>query len=538
MIHTKHSSRIPKPFVVSVATVIGAERVISSSPIIRDVCFSRAKIYLCKVCNLLYFMATPKFIALLTVCVVMTVGFGTSSRAQAPTYSYPESYRIDPQDVEKARRVIETPLQEPVVMPNPAPGAQWFPKASLGLFMHWGIHSVVGAQPSWDMISYYKYGGKVAPPDKYYALAEQFDPQQYDPNLWLKAAKEAGFTYAVLTTKHHDGYALWPSKYGIGTKQYMRGRDLIKSYVEACRANGLKVGFYFSPRDWHYPGLLHPNEYDARLRNKPLPPITDSAANYQAYVTFLAFAMAQMEELLTQYGKIDLLWLDGMSYRGIDDMHTDQIYAWIRSLQPDIVINDRWSNIINPDDPHGKGMRIGDFTTPFECQLPTYIPSKWWDCCHIWTDQGGCGWGYDSTGSFRPYAWFFDHLTACRSLGGNFLINVGPSGEGTMHPNYYKQMDSLAAWMKHSGESLIGADPTPGAQLSNVRITTRDNHWYLHLLPSFTRDVSVKTDRKPTEIRLLRTGEAIPYLYRDGFLTFMVDPAKRTTMDDVVKITF
>ena len=107
-----------------------------------------------------------------------------------------------------------------------------------------------------------------------------------------------------------------------------------------------------------------------------------------------------------------------------------------------------------------------------------------------------------------------------------------------MHPNYYKQMDSLAAWMKHSGESLIGADPTPGSQLSNVRITTRDNHWYLHLLPSFTRDVSVKTDRKPTEIRLLRTGEAIPYLYRDGFLTFMVDPAKRTTMDDVVKITF
>ena len=223
-----------------------------------------------------------------TVLMTMAVAVeATVLMAQAPTFSYPESYKIDPQDIERTRRVIETPLSAPVVMPNPAPGAQWFPDASLGLFMHWGIHSVVGAQPSWDMISYYKYGGKVAPPDKYYALAERFDPQEYDPDQWLKAAKEAGFTYAVLTTKHHDGYALWPSKYGIGTKQYMGGRDLLKTYVEACRANGLKVGFYFSPRDWHYPGLLHPNEYDARLRDKPLPPITDSVANYREYVTFL-----------------------------------------------------------------------------------------------------------------------------------------------------------------------------------------------------------------------------------------------------------
>lgn len=470
--------------------------------------------------------------------MTLALGFGaTVATAQGPTISYPESYKIDKKDIQRTQKVIGTPVDKPVVMPNPAAGAQWFPDASLGLFMHWGIHSVVGAQPSWDMIANYEYGGKVSPPDTYYALAERFDPQQYDPDKWLKAAKDAGFTYAVLTTKHHDGYALWPAKYGIGTKQYMGGRDLLKPYVDACRANGLKVGFYFSPRDWHYPGLMHPNEYDANLRNVPLPAITDSAANYREYVTFLAFAMSQMEELLTQYGKIDMLWLDGMNYRGIDDMHTDQIYAWIRSLQPDIIINDRWANIVNPDDPHGKGMRIGDFTTPFECQLPTYIPSKWWDCCHIWTDQGGCGWGYDSTGSFRPYSWFFDHLSACRSLGGNFLINVGPSGDGTMHPNYYKEMEGLAAWMKHSGESLIGAGPTPGVQLSNVRITTRDNHWYLHVLPGFNRDVSVKTDKKPSEVILLRTGEPVPFIYREGFMTFMIDPAKRTDMDDVVKIT-
>lgn len=208
--------------------------------------------------------------------------------------------------------------------------------------MHWGIHSVVGAQPSWDMIANYEWGGRVSPPDKYYALAERFNPRDYDPNKYLKAAKDAGFTYAVLTTKHHDGYALWPSKYGIGTKQYMNGRDLLKEYVDACRANGLKVGFYFSPRDWHYPGLMHPNEFDAKTW-RDLPPITDSAANQQAYEQFLAFVMAQMEELLTRYGKIDMLWLDGMNWRGVADMHTEQVYAWIRSLQPGILVNDRWA---------------------------------------------------------------------------------------------------------------------------------------------------------------------------------------------------
>jgi len=452
--------------------------------------------------------------------------------AKAQLNSHPEAYIIDNQDIKRAEQIIGTPLQKDVVMPNPNPGAQWYPDASLGMFMHWGIHSVAGAQPSWDMIANYRYGGKVSPPDKYYALADQFNPQDYDPGKWLKAAREAGFTYAVLTTKHHDGYALWPSKYGIGTKQYMNGRDLLKTYVDACRANGLKVGFYFSPRDWHYPGLMTPNEYDADKWHD-IPPITDSVANYQAYVKFLGFVFQQMEEILTRYGKIDLLWLDGMNFRGISDMHTKQVYAWIRSLQPEIVINDRWSSIVNPDDPGDKGVRTGDFTTPFECIKPTYVPSKWWEHCDIWT-RGGGGWGYDKSGTFASYSWFFEHLVASRSLGGNFLPNVGPSGNGEMHPNYYKNLGDIAEWMKHSKESVIGAGKTPGVERSNVMITTRGNSWYLHLLPEFDQQVSLKTDKRPQSVTLLRTGEALPYMYLDGFIKFTVSSNLRTKMDDVV----
>ena len=168
------------------------------------------------------------------LCTLLTL---SAPLAQAQLNAHPESYKIDKKDIKRARELISTPVKQPLVLPNPNPDAQWFPDASLGLFMHWGIHSVVGAQPSWDMIADYEWGGRVSPPDKYYALAERFNPQDYDPNKYLKAAKDAGFTYAVLTTKHHDGYALWPSKYGIGTKQYMNGRDLLKEYVDACRTN-------------------------------------------------------------------------------------------------------------------------------------------------------------------------------------------------------------------------------------------------------------------------------------------------------------
>ncbi len=458
----------------------------------------------------------------------------TTITVTAQLNSFPESYKVDQQDINLARKIISTPLQEKIEMPNPAREAQWFPDASLGLFMHWGIHSVVGAQPSWDMIANYKYGGKVSPPDKYYALAEQFNPQNYDPDKWIKAAKDAGFTYAVLTTKHHDGYALWPSKYGIGTKQYMNGRDLLKPYVDACRKNGFKVGFYFSPRDWHYPGLMSPNEYDANKWHD-VPAITDSAANYQAYERFLGFVLKQIEEILTRYGKIDILWLDGMNFRGVKDMHTEQVYAWIRSLQPDIVINDRWSKIVNPDDPEGTGMRIGDFTTPFECKKPTYVPSKWWEHCDIWTSGRG-GWGYDKTGIFKPYSWFFEHLVACRSLGGNFLPNVGPDGNGEMPPNYYKNMEAIAEWMEHSRESLIGAGPSPGIERSNVMMTSRKNIWYLHLLPEFNGQVSLKTDKRPYSVTLLRTGKSISYSYLDGFIKFKISSEYRTDMDDVVKV--
>ena len=443
-----------------------------------------------------------------------------------PAEIRPEDYRISRKDLQKALNILYGPGPENLVYPNPAPGAQWYPQAGLGLFMHWGIHSMIGVQPSWNMIKDYEWGGEYHSREEYYGQAYRFDPQEYHPEKYLQAAADAGFTYAVLTTRHHDGYALWPSKYGIGTKQYMHGRDLLEPYVKACRDAGLKVGFYYSPRDWHYPGDRPETEWDVATWGKR-GPVKDTVANRQAFEHFFAYVMAQLEELLTRYGKIDVLWLDGMGWYGIpvQDLQTDKVYAWIRSLQPDIVINDRWGNIVNPDNPEGTSVRIGDFTTPFECQTPTYVPSAWWEHCHIWNGKGG-GWGYNKKGIFRPFSWFMEEYVASRSLGGNFLINVGPSGTGDMHPNFYREIAN-------------GNGPSPGVERSNVPLTTRGNDiWYAHVLARFKGQVSVKTDRKPAKVILLRTGEPVAYIWRDGFLHFKLPRESRTDADDVVKITF
>ena len=414
---------------------------------------------------------------------------------------------------------------------------------------------MIGAQPSWNMIKDYKWGGEYHSRQEYYDQANHFAPGNYFEK-YLSAAREAGFKYAVLTTRHHDGYALWPSRYGIGVKQYLGGRDLVREYVDACHATGMRVGFYFSPQDWHYPGYRPDTEWDVATWGKR-GPVQDTVQNRKDFEKFFAYVIAQLEELLTNYGRVDVLWLDGMGWYGIpvSELQTERVYAWIRSLQPDIVINDRWGNIVNPDNPAGTSMRIGDFTTPFECLTPTYVPSEWWEHCHIWTGKGG-GWGYNTRGLFRPLSWFMEEFVASRSLGGNFLPNVGPSGTGDMHPIFYKEVAGLKEWMATGEESLIGCGPTPGVERSNVPLTTRGlpagsglvaagspeaaaaDIWYAHLLGGFKGQVSIKTDRAPVSVVLLRNRQKVEYIYRDGFLNFKLPDSMREGIDDVVKIYF
>lgn len=309
------------------------------------------------------------------------------------------------------------------------PDAQWFPEAGMGLFLHWGIHSVAGVQASWAMIEDYPAGGeKRLSVDEYFGLADQFNPQNYDPERWLAAAYKAGFRYAVLTTKHHDGYALWPSDYGdFGVKTHLAGRDLVQPFIDACRKTGMRVGLYFSFADWRYPGFpIGDVDFDFKKRGQ-YHPMSDEedAALFDA---FYSHTIGQLDELLTRYGKIDLLWFDGANWKGRDSeaLRSHETIEHLRALQPGIVINNRWG-------------KIGDYVTP-EYAFPEERPESWWECCYA----TGHHWGYNEDAFLLKASWIAGMRDKCVKWGGNFLVDVGPAPDGSMSQKFYDVCDALA----------------------------------------------------------------------------------------------
>jgi len=318
---------------------------------------------------------------------------------------------------------------------NPHPGAQWFGEGNLGLFIHWGISSVSAkVDLSWGMIANTPWETDPArkmTPTAYFALAERFRPRSYDPRAWLKAASDAGFRYAVLTTKHHDGFALWPSRHGtFNTSLYAGGTDYVRAYVEACRDLGLKVGLYYSPPDWYmqrsdmsfrFQSKGTPDSPHYGLNHEPIelpPPSPERTEAYRRQIR------AQIEELLTDYGTIDLLWFDG----GPDVISIDDI----RALQPSIVVNSRM---------HG----YGDYETP-ERTMPAQAPDGWWELCDIWPE--GSGWGYTEPHRYQPTEWVLSRWAQVKAMGGNYLINVAPNADGELPPAYYERIRELGAALR------------------------------------------------------------------------------------------
>ncbi len=455
-------------------------------------------------------MRMKYFSIIISLCIAFVV-----SNANAQEENHFRKMSLEA--LEKLKTVKKIPFSR-----TTHPDAQWFPEAGFGLFMHWGIHSVAGIDASWPMMKNTTF---IFDPDKenyygknYYKLLTKFNPQNYDPDKWIKAAAEAGMTYAVLTTKHCDGYALWPSEYGeMSTKQYMNGRDLLMPYVEACRKYGIKVGFYYTAMDWGYPG--YPVILDCS-KTYVLPPEIDAKQNRENYEKYYEYTVGQLSELLTRYGKIDLMWFDGNSWIDIDNYHNEETLAWIRMIQPHIVINNRW------------GGKTGDYVTP-EWAMPEKAPNGWWENCTSWSGH----WGYSPDTLIEPNISVMDKLVTARAWDGNLLLNIGPAPDGTMRPEYYKRTKELAKWMTHNKESLIGTRGIKNwKDFSDVPITRRDNKWYLHILPSFWGGVvRLKDIPEPREIKMLRTNKTLRYLYEKKQLSIILSPdTVQKKLNDVI----
>lgn len=426
------------------------------------------------------------------------------------------------------RKKVETAFQR-----NPHPDAQWFGDAALGLFIHWGISAVRGeGDLSWSMMAqplgnvknahdHYGMYAVQAPvtPAFYWEQAKYLDATRYNPNQWLKAAREAGFEYAALTTRHHDGFAFWPSAFGdFNTKNYLGGRDLVGEYVDACRANGLKVGLYYSPPDWHWNrhhrSFRYSDEKPALgLHHEPIElPVLTPEQEEKRQADFRAYLKGQIEELLTRYGKIDLLWFDGDGHNAIS---VDRI----RELQPGIVINQR---------AHGYGDYIDS-----ECVFPKKRHDGWWDYCHVWADGG---WAYLNHETYKPMGWFLGELARARSWGGNFLPSIGPDGHGDVPEVVYKRFAQLKSWMQHSGQSIHNVRPGPWPECSNVPVTCQDTVWYAFLDWVHEGAAVIQKVDRPKSVKLLRDGTPLTWKWEASTLSIDVPKDLRTTLVDVVAI--
>jgi len=450
------------------------------------------------------------------------------------------------------------------------PDAQWFPEAAFGLFIHWGLSSVKAMNISWPMIPGrplaardlsaaevervvrerdYNLDGKPpgVTPNQYWEMAKSFDPgPAYDPDKWIRAAKEAGFTYAVMTAKHHEGFALWPSAFGdFNTKTYAKGQDLVAPFVEACRRHGLKVGLYFSGPDWWFDREYYSFLYGrAGRRNPGLPSLdadlqprateknAEEIAEHQA--AYAALVRGQIEELLTRYGRIDVLWFDGKP--AVPDPESVITVARIRELQPGIVINPRM---------HGNGDYV---VWEREQNLPKERPKvEWAEFCSTWTRS----WAHEEI-PFRAPGNILGKLALLRSWRVNYLLGVGPMSNGEMAPGVYENMAAVAAWMKGHRASIHGTGPLPDGETASSPATARERVRYLFAAPKFREGgygypeeqlpaadetLTLSGAPRPKAVVLMASGQALPFTYTDKTLTVPVPAALRSKLVDVVQVT-
>ncbi|MEV6272384.1 alpha-L-fucosidase [Kribbella sp. NPDC051936] len=358
----------------------------------------------------------------------------------------------------------------------PAASVEKFRDWRFGLFVHWGLYSLP-ARHEW--VKNYE---RLTDED-YQPYFDHFEPDLYDPTKWARAAREAGMRYAVLTTKHHEGFCLWDSEVSDYTVAHTawgkdaEDNDLVKRFVEACRAEGLGVGFYHSLIDWHHPefpiDLVHPQRDDEEAIAKA------AGRDVQVYADYLH---AQTRELLTSYGPIDIMWFDfsypGRTYpdgryghgKGRDDWRSEELMAMVRELQPDILINDRL------DIP-------GDFVTPEQYQPDGPMQRDGvpvvWEACQ--TLNGS--WGYDRDNlDWKSPETLVKMLVDSVSKDGNLLLNVGPTGRGEFDPRALATLASIGEWMRLHERSIRGA--RPAAEYSapvDCRFTQKGDRLYLHL---------------------------------------------------------
>jgi alpha-L-fucosidase len=351
----------------------------------------------------------------------------------------------------------------------------WWRDARFGLFIHWGVYSVPAGTYKGkriDGIGEWIMNSAKIPVAEYEKYAGVFNPIGFNADEWVRLAKNAGMTYIVITSKHHDGFCLWDSK--VTEWDVMDAtpfkRDILKELSRACKKHGVKLCFCHSIMDWHHPDAqapFYPNYSDTSKSNP----------NFDRYVE--TYLNPQIAELLTDYGPIGVLWFDGEWIKDWTEPKGKDMYAYGRRLQPKIIINNRVGK-------GRKGMEglsksaddAGDFGTP-EQQVPaTGLPGVDWETCMTMNDT----WGYKSYDeNWKSTEELVRNLADIASKGGNFLLNVGPTPEGLIPRDSERRLEEMGAWMGVNSESIYGTTASPIGRPDWGRCTAKGNKLYLHV---------------------------------------------------------
>ncbi len=358
-------------------------------------------------------------------------------------------------------------------VPQPAAVAgdmDWFVQARFGMFIHWGTYAAA-ARHEWV-----KHNEEI-PDAEYEKYFRHFDPDLFCPQEWARMAREAGMKYMVITSKHHEGFCLWDTQYtDYKATNTPCGRDLLREVVDAFRAEGLRIGFYYSLIDWHHPDFtidpVHP------MRNHPDAARLNAGRDMTRYREYMR---NQVRELLTNFGDIDIIWFDfsypnaehkGLKGKGREDWDSERLLALARELQPGIIVDNRLD--LPPE--------MADIHTPEQFQPHGWVTVDgkpvYWETCQTFSGS----WGYHrDEATWKSPDQLIQMLVNTVSCGGNLLMNVGPTARGAFDDRAVRALQTYAEWMGLHARSIYGCTQSVFEAPQDCRYTQHGNRVYLHV---------------------------------------------------------
>lgn len=406
---------------------------------------------------------------------------------------------------------------------------EWFKKAKLGIFIHYGIYAVGDVSESWSF-----HNGNISYED-YMKQCEGFTASNYDPKAWAELFKKAGAQYVVMTSKHHDGVALFDTKYSdlSVVKKTPAGKDLVKGYTDAVREAGMKVGIYFSLIDWSDPRYrsVYPEGEDPKdhLKDVFATP-AGGPEDPEKWEEFLKFNNDQMHELMTNYGKIDLLWFDGDWERSAKQWKAKEFKAYLESMNPEVVVNSRLRG-------------YGDYETP-EQGISLRGPEGVWEFCTTINTS----WGYrPSDNDYKTSKQVIRMFCDCLTLGGKMLLDVGPKEDGTLDERQVKILEDLGTFIHDNEEAIYETEKGISYDhfLGGSTLSADKKVLYLFVYDKPSENLCVKGIKTPVKkVSVLHTGEELSFSYTGslpwsgipGTLWIRADQMKEHPLVTVLKV--